>query len=301
MDFAKIGEEIRHLRKSLGMSQVELSKGICTQSQISIIEKGEGYPLASTLYLISQKLDVDINYFYEVASTPKVDYVKEVTLQLKQARSEMKYDIIRDIVKAEKNNPLFREIRKNKQLLLWHQGICEYEVSKNTELAKKLLFEAIQLTHSSDKVFNEREIEIYSAIAVIHFNDYENDKVIELYDMVFPHLERIPYLQDVTIMTRILYNRAKALSRLSRFEESNHSCKQAIDWCLKTDNMYVFAELYYHTGYNYEMLGNSLAALRYMENAKKIFELRLEDKHVPYIEERINRLKDKIRGSQLHI
>ena len=301
MDFAKIGEEIRHLRKSLGMSQVELSKGICTQSQISIIEKGEGYPLASTLYLISQKLGVDINYFYEVASTPKVDYVKEVTLQLKQARREMKYDIIRDIVKAEKNNPLFREIRKNKQLLLWHQGICEYEVSKNTELAKKLLFEAIQLTHSSDKVFNEREIEIYSAIAVIHFNDYENDKVIELYDMVFPHLERIPYLQDVTIMTRILYNRAKALSRLSRFEESNHSCKQAIDWCLKTDNMYLFGELHYHTGYNYEMLDHFITALRYMENAKKIFELRLEDKHVPYIEERINRLKDKIRGSQLHI
>ena len=301
MDFAKIGEEIRHLRKSLGMSQVELSKGICTQSQISIIEKGEGYPLASTLYFISQKLGVDINYFYEIASTPKVDYVKEVTLQLKQARREMKYDIIRDIVKAELNNPLFRDIRKNKQLLLWHQGICEYEVNKNTEAAKKLLFEAIQLTHSSDKVFNEREIEIYNAIAVIHFNDYENDKVIEIYEMVLSHLDRIPYLQDVTIKTRILYNRAKALSRLYRFEESNQSCKQAIDWCLKTDNMYVFAELYYHTGYNYEMLGNMIIALRYMENAKKIFELRLEDKHVPYIDERINRLKDKMSGNHLHI
>jgi transcriptional regulator with XRE-family HTH domain len=300
LDFTKIGEEIRNLRKSLGMSQMELAKGICTQSQISVIEKGEVYPLASTLYFISQKLGVDINYFYEIASTPKVDYVNEVALQLKQARRDMKYDIIRDIVKAERNNPLFKDIRKNKQLILWHQGICEYEINKNPELAKQLLFEAIELTHATDKVFNEREIEIYSAIAVIHFNANENEKVIEIYDMVLPHLERIPFLQDVTIKTRIFYNKAKALSRLFRFEESNHSCKQAIDWCLKTDNMYLFGESYYHTGYNYEMLENYITALRYMENAKKIFELRLEERHIPYIEERIRSIQEKVE-SQIRV
>ncbi len=300
LDFTKIGEEIRNLRKSLGMSQVELAKGICTQSQISVIEKGEVYPLASTLYLISQKLGVDINYFYEIASTPKVDYVNEVAHQFRQARREMKYDLIRDIVRAEKNNPLFKNIRKNKQLILWHEGICEYEMNKNPELAKELLFEAIQLTHSTDKVFNEREIEIYSSIAVIHFNSHENEKVIEIYDMVLPHLERIPYPHDVTIKSRILYNKAKALTRLSRFEESNHSCKQAIDWCLRTDNMYVFADLYYHTGYNYEMLENYITALRYMENAKKIFELRLEDRHIPYIEQRIKNIREKL-GSQTEV
>ncbi|MBR8644357.1 helix-turn-helix transcriptional regulator [[Brevibacterium] frigoritolerans] len=54
---------MKELRKQIGLSQEELATGICTQAQISKIEKGDVYPYASTLYLISQRLGVDVNYF----------------------------------------------------------------------------------------------------------------------------------------------------------------------------------------------------------------------------------------------
>ena len=41
MDFSIIGQRIRELRKSLKLSQEELAEGICTQAQISKIEKGD--------------------------------------------------------------------------------------------------------------------------------------------------------------------------------------------------------------------------------------------------------------------
>ena len=52
MDFSAVGKKIKELRKQIGLSQEELAEGICTQAQISKIEKGVVYPYATTLSLI---------------------------------------------------------------------------------------------------------------------------------------------------------------------------------------------------------------------------------------------------------
>ncbi|MDQ7861564.1 helix-turn-helix transcriptional regulator [Peribacillus frigoritolerans] len=38
--FFAVGQKIKELRKQIGLSQEELATGICTQAQISKIEKG---------------------------------------------------------------------------------------------------------------------------------------------------------------------------------------------------------------------------------------------------------------------
>lgn len=59
----RIGSVMRDLRKMAGLTQQELSRDICTQAQISKIENGEEYPSSITLYKISKRLGVDVNYF----------------------------------------------------------------------------------------------------------------------------------------------------------------------------------------------------------------------------------------------
>ncbi|MED3909921.1 helix-turn-helix transcriptional regulator [Peribacillus simplex] len=39
MDFFAVGQKIKELRKQIGLSQEELASGICTQAQISKIER----------------------------------------------------------------------------------------------------------------------------------------------------------------------------------------------------------------------------------------------------------------------
>ncbi|HYK74965.1 MAG TPA: helix-turn-helix transcriptional regulator, partial [Pseudoneobacillus sp.] len=214
MDFLAIGEKIRELRKLLGLTQKDVANGICTQAQISKIENGDVDPYGSTLYQISQRLGVDVNYFFDIGSTPRLDYVKEVSRQLMIARRNVNYEEMKQLVENEEDNPLFTQNRKNLQLLLWHKGIYEYELSRNSSNAFHYLDDAIALTHS--KHWTEREIEILISKGVILFEEGKLEEALAIYSPAKEHLGILPYLQDETIISRLYYNTARTLTRLKQ-------------------------------------------------------------------------------------
>ncbi|MBM7585321.1 transcriptional regulator with XRE-family HTH domain [Bacillus pakistanensis] len=289
MDFSAVGKKIKELRKNVGLSQEDLAEGICTQAQISKIEKGIVYPYASTLYLISQKLGVDVNYFFDIGMTPRLDYVQEVEYQLKVARRTFDYQGLKQIVQAEENNPLFFQNKVNLQLLLWHKGIYIYELEKDIEKTIKTLKSAVELTRQKTKVFSEREIEIQISLGIIYFR-YDIEKAVETYMKINDELQMLPTLNDYTIKTRLYYNYARALTRLSKLEESIRYCEQAINWCIEKENMFLLGELHYHIGYNYELQGDLDKAITYMKKALTVFELQRDDKYIKFISEKIKEM-----------
>lgn len=286
MDFSAIGQRIRELRKSLKLSQEELAEGICTQAQISKIEKGDVYPYANTLYLISQKLGVDVNYFFEIGSTPRVDYVNEVTRQLRLARRNMRYDEMQRIIKLEEKNPLFMQNGRNRQLILWHKGICEHVVHKNAEKSIEILKSAITITHTLDKVWTEREIELLLSIGSVYFVENELKLALDIFLEAKAHLDQLFYLSDHTIMPRLYYNMARVYTRFTEYEKSIVYCKEAIKYCLDKDNLFPIGELHYHMSYNYEKLGNISTALLYLNKTIMIFELIEDEKYMKIIRDK---------------
>ncbi|WP_044339945.1 helix-turn-helix domain-containing protein [Rossellomorea aquimaris] len=287
MDFSVVGQKIKELRKNIGLSQEELAEGICTQAQISKIEKGDVFPYASTLFLISRKLGVDVNYFFDIGMTPRLDYVQEVSKQLQIARRSMNYKEMKEIVTAEEENPLFFNNNRNLQLLQWHKGIYQYELNKNVGKAEEILREAISLSHTTDKIWTEREIEILLTIGVMYSEEGDWKKALEIYQEVKTHILALPNLHDFTLRTRLYYNIARVLTRLKNFEESIQYCNEAIDWCVLKDNMYLLGELHYHIGYNYELQGIINEAQKYMQKALIVFELQGDDKFIQFIRRKI--------------
>ncbi|MEI5907493.1 helix-turn-helix domain-containing protein [Bacillus spongiae] len=288
MDFSKIGEEIFMLRKSIGMSQTELSKGICTQAQISKIEKGLVYPYATTLYQIAKKLGVDLNYFFDIASSPNISYIKELESLLKQYRRKMEYKKIQDIIHDERKNPLVINNKYNFQLLLWHQGICLYHLDNQPKEAISILNQAIELTNQHLKVYSEREIEIINSKSVIYFEQHEYDLMLLEYKGIMGQLDSLHTQIDPTIKTRILYNTAKGLTRKEEYEQSIHYCMEGIEWCQETDNMYLFAELHYHIGYNYEALNDWQSAYEFMSKALFMFDIQNNHQYTPLIHRKLD-------------
>lgn len=291
MDFFAVGQKIKELRKQIGLSQEELASGICTQAQISKIEKGDVYPYASTLYLISQRLGVDVNYFFDIGMTPRLDYVEEVIHQLKIARRTRNYEEMQQIVKMEEKNPLFIQNKKNHQLILWHKGIYEYEKNKNLEKATDLFKQAIALTHTTDKIFSERELEILSSLGVLYMDDEQYDKAFSLLQKALDHLIALPFLTDKTLRTRLTYNFGRVLTRLERYEESINYCREAIKWCLANDQLYALADLYYHLGYNFELLEDYDSAILFIEKSEFLFTLQKNEVFVTFIQNKLNSLK----------
>ncbi|KON86235.1 XRE family transcriptional regulator [Sporosarcina globispora] len=281
MDFSAIGKKIKELRKSAGFSQKELAKDICTQAQISKIEKGDVLPLASTLYFISQRLGVDINYFFEHGTTPRLDYVQEVKNQLKMARRKLDYPLIKEIVDTEEKNPLFTANKKNFQILLWHKGIYKYHVDDQIEEALLFIDRAIDLTF--EKVWSEREIEIMNSKGILLYEVGRYTDALDVYLRALNYLEGMIYLNDETIRSRLLYNTAKAYTDLKDYERSIKLCHEAIGICIEKDLLFLLGHLHYHIGYNYELKEQFVLAKKYMEQALDIFRFQQDERYNDFI------------------
>ncbi|UOE55189.1 helix-turn-helix transcriptional regulator [Bacillus sp. CMF12] len=281
MDFSVIGKKIKELRKSAGFSQKDLAKDICTQAQISKIENGDVLPLASTLYFISQRLGVDINYFFEHGTTPRLDYVQEVKNQLKMARRKLDYPLIKEIVEIEEKNPLFTSNKKNFQILLWHKGIYKYHVDHQIEEALLFIDRAVDLTF--EKVWSEREIEILNSKGILLYEVGRYTDALDIYLRAMSHLGEIVYLNDETIRSRILYNAAKTYTDLEDYDHSTKLCHKAIEICLEKDQLFLLGHLHYHIGYNYELREQFVLAKKYMEQALDIFRLQRDERYNDFI------------------
>ncbi|CAG9619402.1 helix-turn-helix domain-containing protein [Sutcliffiella rhizosphaerae] len=290
MDFSVIGKEIKSLRQELSISQAELSNDICTQSQISKIEKGEVYPLANTLYFIAEKLGVDVNYFYDLATTPHLEYVKAVKEQVRSALNEYNYEEVYRIISVEKKNPLFFNNRKNSQFLLWNEGICNYYTKKNKGSALKLLKEALDLTKMTNKLLGESEIEIINSIGIIHSESGDFDKAIDTFNSAFLHFIKMPSVHNCTIKTKIIYNKSKALTKINKYKDAISECEKGINWCVKNNSLYLLGSLYYHIGFNYSLLNDYDAAIKNYNKAITVFELQSNSEIIKYINQKIDDL-----------
>lgn len=286
MDYSIIGKKIRELRKAVGLTQGDLAEGICTQALVSRIEKGDIYPSATALYQISEKLGVDVNYFFEIGTTPRLDYVKEVERQLRNFRVRLEYDEMIEMVRTEEKNPLFFRSPTNLQLLYWHKSIYLFEIEKDQKKGMTLLKEALSLTLNKKRALTEREIEIHMTLGAFEHGQGNLKEALAIYEEVQSALQSSTQLNDKSIKTRLLYNIARTLTRLGKYKESNSYCDQAIKWCLEEEHLFGLGELYYHTGYNYELEGELEKALSYINKSILIFDMYEDNRYHQYLQKK---------------
>ncbi|WP_347321588.1 helix-turn-helix transcriptional regulator [Rossellomorea sp. RS05] len=266
MKLSEIGKKISELRGEMNLTQGELAEGICTQASISLIEKGELDPNATSLYQISKKLGVDVNYFFHIGSTPRLDYITEVEKQVRKLRILNEFEEMMNIVSIEEKNPLFYNDPKNLQFLYWHKSIYYSEVKNDHQQAVSILEEAFALFPNKKRATTELEIEMMLTIGIYEFSLGNYEAVIEEYGKIQKILDGTNrVLNDKSIKTRLFYNLARAHTRLGNLEESNAFLNEGIDWCIECEELYLLAGLYYQIGYNYELSEDYENALEYLD------------------------------------
>jgi transcriptional regulator with XRE-family HTH domain len=297
MDYSVIGKKIRELRKVVGLTQGDLAEGVCTQALISRIEKGDIYPSATALYQISLKLGVDVNYFFEIGTTPRLDYIREVEKQLRILRMNGKYDEMMEVVKTEEKNPLFYKDNEKLQLLFWHKAIYLFEIEKDTDAAFTLLQQAYELTANQKKAASEREMEILTTFGTWESLLDNHEEALLHYYKVEDLMKHTEQLFDKSIKTRLFFNTSRVLTRLNRYEESTDYCQRAIKWCLEEEHLWGLGELHYQIGYNFELMGDYKKALPYIEKSIQMFKLRKNERFISFLENRIVEISGKAKGT----
>lgn len=287
MKLAEIGKKISELRREMNLTQGELAEGICTQALISLIEKGELDPNATILYQISKKLGVDVNYFFAISSTPRLDYIAEVERQLRDLRILLRYEDMMEIVETEEKNPLFYQNPSKLQYLYWHKSIYSMEVENDYEKATALLEKAFTLVPKSKRAYTEQELEMFLTQGLFEETIENYEEAIDYYkkvESIVTGTNRM--LTDLTIKSRYFYNLARVYTHSGKLEESIRLLTRGIEWGVESGELYIMAEFHYQISYNYELKNNYEKALEYLMHSIKLFELNPDYPYKEFLSEK---------------
>lgn len=298
MKLIEIGRKISELRTEMDMTQWDLAEGICSQASISLIEQGELDPNATTLYQIAKKLGVDVNYFFHIGSTPRLDYVNEVEKQLRELRVLQKYEDMMRIVKGEEKNPIFYRDHVRLQYLYWHKSIYYFEVKKDYDKAVEQLDVAVALVPAVNRAYTEHEIEMIMTRGAYEYSMGHVEGAIQFYKMVGKVLEESSrILQDKSIKSRYYYNLARAYTKIGKLEESTVLLTKGIEWGIENDELYIMAEFHYQIGYNYERMNDYKQALEFLDQSMALFNLRSENPYKTFLADKRTRFLEALHIS----
>ncbi|MGA9227945.1 MAG: hypothetical protein WB217_16485 [Mesobacillus sp.] len=271
------GEILKSLRVYKGFTIPRLAEGICSEEDMVQFEKEEKYPTIDQLYKIALKLNVDLNHFFDISSSDTYNNASAVMQLINKYKRERDYAAINEILKKEKDNPLFKHT-SFRQFLMWHEGICTNYLEEDKNKSVAILYEALTLTNPEKKNLTEREIEILTSIAIVEKDNGNLGQAVEVFQEALNNLTELPQVLDSSIWLKILYGLAQALSKLEKYEESLIYCSKGIDNCIYEENMYLFGEFHYQTGMNFIKLGKLPEGKENLEKAITIFRLQQNEK-----------------------
>ncbi|EOO24879.1 XRE family transcriptional regulator [Bacillus cereus BAG1X2-3] len=286
MEFYDFGITIKELRIKKNISQSELCHGICSQSQISKIEKGVIYPSSILLYQLSERLGIDPNHIFALTQNKKIKYVENVKYVIKDCLKQKQYKELYEIVKKEKNLNNF-QTKEEQQFLIWHEAIAIFMVERSIKTALDLLNHALKLTLTNSDFLSEREIDIMQTMAIFHGENKEYEKSITILRRCLTNFNKLDFPRDKEIKLKIIFNLAKNLGHANQHKEAIKYNDIGIQLAINLNTLYLLGELYYGQGWNLLKLKqyNKEDVDNNMKKALFIFELTKNEKKLQIIKE----------------
>ena len=294
MEFYDLGITIKEIRIKKNISQSELCHGICSQSQISKIEKGMIYPSSILLYQLSERLGIDPNNIFALTQNKKLKYVKNVKYVMRDCTKQKQYKELYEIVKQEKKQNNFQS-KEDKQFLIWHEAIAIFEVNRSTKTALTLLNHALELTLTNSDFLSEREIEIMQTMAIFYAEHKEYEKSINILRRCLTNFNKLDFPRDKEIKLKIILNLAKFLDLTHQHEEAIKYLDKGIKLAINLDTLYLLGELYYlKSQYLLKIKQhNEEDVVNNMKKALFIFELREKEHYIQMIKDELIEIQSK--------
>ncbi|UKS63320.1 helix-turn-helix domain-containing protein [Bacillus toyonensis] len=294
MEFYDLGITIKEIRIKKNISQSELCHGICSQSQISKIEKGMIYPSSILLYQLSERLGIDPNNIFALTQNKKLKYVKNVKYVMRDCAKQKQYKELYEIVKQEKKQNNFQS-KEDKQFLIWHEAIAIFEVNRSTKTALTLLNHALKLTLTNSDFLSEREIDIMQTMAIFYAERKEYEKSINILRRCLTNFNKLDFPRDKEIKLKIILNSAKFLDLTYQHEEAIKYLDKGIKLAINLDTLYLLGELYYLKSQYLLRIKqhNEEDVVNNMKKALFIFELREKEHYIQMIKDELIEIQNK--------
>jgi transcriptional regulator with XRE-family HTH domain len=290
---SNIGDKIKDLREYYGISQKALCEGICSQAYISRLEKGEINVSADILFLLSRRLGVDVNFFFEHYNSSRSDYISITIDEINESIRNRDYNHAFEMVNLELKNPEGSNNIEVKQFLNWARGICVYHLENDVKKAIEYIDRALSFSLTTNRNYSEREIEILLSKAIILYEAENYKKSRQTFEVITYNLKQNMYLTNPKIHIRTYYNYMRLLYDMEQFHEAISMGKKGLHHAEDHELLYLMGDLYFQIGRCYEKLEQFTRAIECFERSKNCFQLNNEERLFNLANMRINQLKEK--------
>ncbi len=300
MGIADLGKEITRLRKQNSLTQKELAQDVCTQAALSLIERGQTKPTLETIFFISLKLNKPISYFLQYLLDDNVEYINRTVAFIENLTFTQRFNDVYQLTSKE-----LRTIENSsrtwfEQYLRWMNTISSYRLKradyqKTVSRLKELLKDEYFLINQKGFL----HFKILNSLALIHGeNDnltlslmYYNKALKSEFKEVPPSLLRQPEIYRL----RILYNKAKTLYDLEKYEEALDTVIQGIKESRENENISMLGNFYYYQGQCYEKMNGDCSVIKEAyRNAEFIYGFLGKDNYLNIVRE----LKQRYLGDE---
>lgn len=244
LDKERLGTEIKRNRKLKNLTQKQLALGICNQSEISRIEAGDFFPNIDLLYLIANRLQIPITYFFEVLAHEEAEerkIIKRTVGTLSMAKNY--FELLRyveSILKAKvTHHP------ETEKFLLWQKYVAEYYTKKigADYCLTELLLLLRKKTEGMDFLL---DLQIKNSIANILGENSRFDESLKIYKEILN--EDLVSKEADKLKLKAFYNYGKLLFLRKNFESALHYTNEGINLSIALADMSLLGQYYYQKG-----------------------------------------------------
>jgi tetratricopeptide (TPR) repeat protein len=265
----RLGERLRQLRVSAGLTQSELAGERFSKEYVSQIERGKTRPTGDTIAWLASRLDVDAGYLANGVSTDERGRV-EATLTRAEALVEahryedavVEFERIRPAVVATGAAELEARVVSGEAWARMHQG----------ELREALDLLTRARTLVEREPFSDLDrAEVLYRLGVCRYRLSSISTAIALFSEAYELAEKSDLPCDL-LRSNILAHRSRCYRRQRDLEAAREDVERALELAQSLEDSPSMAAVYVQASLVAERMGHWVLARSYAEKAKSVYE-----------------------------
>ncbi|MCA1322357.1 helix-turn-helix transcriptional regulator [Bacillus tianshenii] len=286
----EIGEEIKRLRKKRLLSQKELADGICCQTTISSIESGRAYPSVDTLYYLSLRLNVTMDYFFQPSARLNEAYITETMSKIEHILIQKDYTELYEITNFERILRVKRNLGgKFNQFIDWHY----YRAAQLRGLMSwRECVDQLYLLINSKEInrVQFQDLKIKNVIANILTENGQIAEALHNYQEILQ--ADIPLETYQKFKLKVYFNLSKLLFIMEDYSQSVKIAKDGIALSKKLEDFSMLGNLYTQAAQSMIKIDSEAEEITlFLADAKFLFRLGKRHKSMEFIERLENNIK----------
>lgn len=223
-----LGEVIKRTRESLGMTQEELSEGICTPETLSRIETGKRTPNRANFRALMERMGKCGEKYCPHIHAESYERMEEWERILRLDQAHRFEDALMELDEFEEKIDL--DDRVNRQAVMRLRALCDFDLGKiQVQECRERLDQALRLTipdwdgeNIPHGIFTRTECILFCNIAVSYMDEGNLDTALKLMKQMQNYFSTVRMDEDERRVSEglLMSNMGQCLGRMGRTEEA---------------------------------------------------------------------------------